>query len=78
MLVLTVNTDPPEHIIYDGVLSDIPIGRLESNESRSVDIVICFLAEGQFDVSSQLRIVGVAHEDSAAGIGQVRAIVREP
>jgi hypothetical protein len=69
--------EPSEHIIYEGVLSDLPIGRLESGESREVETPLCFLSYGRFEVLAEIRILGGLRIGSGAGIGQLIAIVQE-
>ncbi|KAJ7285808.1 TRAPP II complex [Mycena rebaudengoi] len=74
-LVFTVDFDfqPSQHIIYEGLLRDVPVGRLESGESREVETGVCFLAYGRYDISAEAKVVG--HTESK-GIGRLTAIVR--
>lgn len=73
---MDLTLEPSEHVIYEGVLNDLPIGRLESGESREVENGVCFLAFGRFYISAHARIVGVPRADARAGSGRLTAIVR--
>lgn len=69
--------EPSEHIIYEGVLSAIPIGRLESGESNEVELAICFLSYGCFEISVEVRPLGAAHDDSRVGAAQLKVAIHE-
>jgi len=66
--------EPAEHIISEGILADMPIGQLGSGESGEVDIGLCFLSFGRFDIRVDVRIPGSGH-GSKAGTGWLSAIV---
>jgi hypothetical protein len=66
--------EPIEHIIYEGILSDVPVGRLERGESREVDITICFLSYGRFEIGAEVQGLGVS---GRAGVGQLTADVHQ-
>lgn len=70
--------EPTEHIVYEGIISELAAGRLNAGESREVDIGICFLAYGRFEISAEVRSFGHARSDIRAGIGRLVAIVRVP
>jgi hypothetical protein len=74
---MSLTIGPNEHVLYDGVLSDIPVGKLESGEEREVEFGVCFVSEGRFDVRAEAWVVdGAADEDSKVGGGEVRMFVR--
>ncbi|KAK7467129.1 hypothetical protein VKT23_004188 [Stygiomarasmius scandens] len=75
-LVYTVDIgiDPAEYVIYDGVLNDIPIGRLESNESRETEIALCFLSYGRFELVASARCIASSNMQGQ-GIGRLSALV---
>ncbi|KAJ3829021.1 TRAPP II complex [Lentinula raphanica] len=58
-LVFTLDMDiePREHVIHDGILCDIPVGRLEAKENREVDVAICFLCHGRFELVASARVL---------------------
>ncbi|KIY43410.1 hypothetical protein FISHEDRAFT_53353 [Fistulina hepatica ATCC 64428] len=55
---LDLALSPSEHLIYDGVLSDIMVGELRPDETREVDTALCFLANGGFEISASVRVKG--------------------
>lgn len=72
-LVFTVDVsiDPREHFIHDGVLRDIPVGRLEAQESREVELAVCFLCHGRFEVFASARVLD---SGTLSGSGSARLI----
>jgi hypothetical protein len=73
VLVLSLAATPLEHFHVEGSLSDIPLGRIEGLQSKTVEIPICFIAEGQFEFVAEVRILG---QQSRAGEGELKVIVR--
>ncbi|KAJ7343441.1 TRAPP II complex [Mycena albidolilacea] len=74
-LVFTVDFDcqSSPHVIFEGLLRDVPIGRLESGESREVETGLCFLAYGRFEILAEAKIVGATE---SKGTGRLTAMVR--
>lgn len=77
MLTINLKVDPADHIIYDGVLSNIPLGRIESGETGDVETAVCFLSQGRFEIFAEVHILGASRSERKAGRGQLKAIVRE-
>ncbi|RDB21392.1 hypothetical protein Hypma_011623 [Hypsizygus marmoreus] len=77
-LVFTMDLEmnPSEHVVHEGMLAELPVGRLESGESREVDISICFLAYGRFEISAEVRAFDSRQLDTRAGIGLLVAVVQ--
>ncbi|ESK96998.1 hypercellular protein [Moniliophthora roreri MCA 2997] len=73
---LDLQIEPTEHFIHDGALSDIPVGRLDKNESREVDTAICFLSQGRFEVRGIVRVVGDPHVQGK-GLAHLVCLVEE-
>ncbi|THU80824.1 hypothetical protein K435DRAFT_972612 [Dendrothele bispora CBS 962.96] len=75
-LIYTVDIgiDPVEHVIFDGVLNDIAIGRLESNESKEMEMALCFLSYGRFEIVASARCIGSSNMQGQ-GIGRLSAMV---
>lgn len=70
--------NPSEHMLYEGVLSDIPVGKLESGEERQVEIGICFISEGRFDLRAEARLIGCKVDEYAkAGERSLRVFVQD-
>jgi trafficking protein particle complex subunit 9 len=74
VLVLSLAATPLEHFHVEENLSDIPLGRLEGQQSKTVEIPICFVAEGQFEFVAEVHILG---QQSRAGEGELKVVVRE-
>ncbi|KAJ7155939.1 TRAPP II complex [Mycena crocata] len=74
-LVFTVDFDlqSSKHIIMEGLLRDVPIGRLESGESREIETGLCFLAYGRYEISAEAKVVGSVENK---GLGRLTAMVR--
>jgi hypothetical protein len=73
--VFTVDFDfqSSPHVIFEGLLRDVPIGRLETGESREVETGVCFLSYGRFEISAEAKVVGFAE---SKGTGRLTAMVR--
>lgn len=78
-LTMTLNlvSSPDEHILFEGVLTDIPLGRIETSQSQVVEIPVCFLSGGHFEIGAEARILGASEESGRAGVSRLRAMVRE-
>ncbi|KAH8117559.1 Trs120-domain-containing protein [Phellopilus nigrolimitatus] len=71
VLSLTLNGEPAEYFAYNGVLKNIPIGRLMSQESKEHQALVVFLAQGQFTISAQVRTVVVGQQAEVSGTGSL-------
>jgi hypothetical protein len=76
-LTLSLTVDPAQYVTCEGVLSDIPLGEFVSGEMRQIGIGVCFLANGRFEMTAKVQCHRPRDEDSSAGIGELRALVRE-
>ncbi|KIY72144.1 hypothetical protein CYLTODRAFT_434842 [Cylindrobasidium torrendii FP15055 ss-10] len=54
-LRVDLSVDPLEDVLYEGVLLDIPLGRLGPGDSREVSIPLCFLSWGRFTLGAAVR-----------------------
>ncbi|KAG7092479.1 hypothetical protein E1B28_008831 [Marasmius oreades] len=61
-LTVNIHVEPTEHMIHDGALSEIPVGTLGKNESQEIDVGICFLSHGRFDINAVAKVVGNPHQ----------------
>ncbi|KAF8636691.1 hypothetical protein AX17_003496 [Amanita inopinata Kibby_2008] len=68
---MDLKLEPSEHVLYQGILENIPVGRLEPNESREIDTGICFLTYGHFQVLAEVRSAG-AHGDGKTGVASLK------
>ncbi|KAG6909694.1 hypothetical protein DXG01_015895 [Tephrocybe rancida] len=77
VFTMDMDMEPSEHVVYEGILTELAVGRLESGESRDIDTAICFLANGRFEISAEVRSFDAPRSDTdRAGIGHLIAIVR--
>jgi hypothetical protein len=78
-LVFTFNLqmEPLEHIIFEGILTDIPLGRLESGACVELEVPVCFLCFGRFEIKTEVRTPGVSRSDHSAGTGGLVAVVED-
>jgi hypothetical protein len=76
--MMSLSLSPSEHVLYEGVLSDVPVGRLESGKAREIEMGICFVSEGRFELHAEVRVVGCdVDEDAKAGEGDLCVLVRD-
>ncbi|KAG1756741.1 TRAPP II complex [Suillus paluster] len=76
VMALDLIVDPAEQVLSEGGLSNVVIGKLESEESRDVEVPLYFLCTGRFEIGAEVRILG-APKDSRAGASRVCISVRE-
>ncbi|KAG6900876.1 hypothetical protein C0993_009994 [Termitomyces sp. T159_Od127] len=77
VFIMDMDLEPSDHVVFEGVLSELAVGRLESGETREIDTAICFLSKGRFEISAEVRSYEIPWSDtSRAGIGHLIAIVR--
>jgi len=66
-----------EHVLYDGVITNIPAGRLDGGEERHFEFGLCFVAEGRFDLHGEVYTVDDHDEEVLAGKDDLRIWVRD-
>ncbi|KAL1742926.1 TRAPP II complex [Schizophyllum fasciatum] len=71
---LDLGLPPTDDFIHDGVTNGIPIGELESGEGGEVDVGVCFLAHGRFEVTAQARVF--AGDDNRPSMKRLTALVK--
>ncbi|KAG6376171.1 TRAPP II complex [Boletus reticuloceps] len=76
-MMLDVSTSPEEHVLLQGSLTDIALGRVESGQSRIVEVPLCFLSVGYFEIAVEARQLGVAGEKRRTGVARLWARVKE-
>lgn len=60
-------------VIFEGHLREVPVGRLESGESREIETGLCFLAFGRYEISAEAKVGG---SSECKGAGRLAALVR--
>ncbi|KAK0197056.1 TRAPP II complex [Armillaria mellea] len=76
-LSLDLIMEPSEHVIYEGVLNDIPVGELKSGASFNITVPLCFLAYGRFTIWATADTFGGKTREKVQGLAQLTAIVAE-
>ncbi|PBK78204.1 hypothetical protein ARMSODRAFT_947080 [Armillaria solidipes] len=76
-LSLDLIMEPPEHVIYEGVLNDIPVGKLKSGASFDITIPLCFLAYGRFTIWATANTFRGKTRERVQGLAQLTAVVTE-
>ena len=65
---------PTEDFIHDGVTNGIPIGELAPGEDGEVDVGVCFLAHGRFEITAQAKVF--AGDDMRPSMKRLTALVK--
>ncbi|KAH7103873.1 TRAPP II complex [Auriculariales sp. MPI-PUGE-AT-0066] len=55
VLALSLALTPVDYVLVEGVLTDIPVGRVQSGETTTLDMGMCFVAAGSFDIAAEAR-----------------------
>jgi len=77
VLSFDLKLEPVEHVLVEGMLTEISLGRLERGQSIEVETVICFLCLGHFEVAAAVRCLDDVGRDSKAGVGRLKVVVAE-
>lgn len=67
--------DPFDHVLFEGGLLDIPVGHLLSGQSTAVDIAVCFVAVGRFEIGAEVRMLDGS--DERVGVGLMKVTVED-
>ncbi len=76
VLTLTLDLEPADHVIFQGELIDIPVGRLAKGESYDIETPITFIACGRFDFSAEVYTLAPNGESKQVGHGKMRIDVQ--
>jgi len=77
VFTLDLEASPSEYLIYEGVLTELAVGRLNSGETREISTSVCFLACGRFELSAQVRGFGNSETERRGARTHITAIVTE-
>lgn len=66
--------EPERHVIYQGVLQAIPLGEVQSGETEELEVALCFVSCGRFELRAQIEILN-APRGELAGSGHVVVLV---
>lgn len=76
-MMLDLSTSSEEHVLLQGSLSDIVLGRLESGQSQVVEVPLCFLSAGHFEIAVEAWRLSIVGEKQRTGVTRLWAIVKE-
>jgi trafficking protein particle complex subunit 9 len=78
-LILTANLffEPSKHTIFQGMLMDIPMGRIEGGQERELNTPICFVSCGKFELRAEIHIFDASQDEGVVGKGQLIVIVKD-
>ena len=78
-VVFTIDyeANPSENLVYEGVLTDLPVGELQSGETREIVTSLCFLACGRFEILVKARSLSTLEADGRVARTHIIAIVKE-
>lgn len=68
--------EPEKYVIYQGVLQGIPLGEVESGETKEMEMAICFVSCGRFELRGQVEILNAAPGE-LAGSGHITVLVED-
>lgn len=72
----SMSFEPEKHVIYQGVLQGIPLGEAHSGETKELEMAICFVSCGRFELRAQIEILG-APRGELAGSGHITVLVED-
>ncbi|KAF8559602.1 hypothetical protein OG21DRAFT_1402685 [Imleria badia] len=76
-MMLNLSTSPEDHVLLQGSLTDIALCRVESGQSQVVEVPLCFLSAGYFEIAVEARQLGIMGEKRRTGVARLRAIVKD-
>jgi hypothetical protein len=68
--------EPEKHVIYQGVLQGIPLGEVQNGETRELEMPICFVSCGRFELRAQVETLN-APRGELAGSGHITVLVED-
>ncbi|KAG2134424.1 TRAPP II complex [Suillus bovinus] len=75
-MTLELIFDPAEQVLSEGVLSNIAIGKVQDDETKAVEVPLCFLCTGRFEIGAEVRLMGTL-KDNRASASRICISVRE-
>lgn len=75
--MLNLSTSHEEYVLSQGSLTDIALGRVESGQSKTAEVPLCFLNDGDFEIAVEARQLGTMGENRRTGTARLWAIVKE-
>ena len=76
-LTLDLNVEPSEYILFDGSLTDVPLGRLAPGSHAKAELAVCFMACGRFILEGSVRLMGAPPDEARVGLGTLQVLVED-
>lgn len=73
--IVNLTLDPVDHILFEGVTDDIPIGRLGGGKSYEFETPLTFVSCGRFEIAGSIVVPGHSELRDRLGTGALRAVV---
>lgn len=73
--MLNLSASPEEHVLLQGTLTNIALGGVEGGQAQVVEVPLCFLSAGYFEIVVEARQLGIMEEKRRTGVARLRAIV---
>ncbi|GJJ12127.1 hypothetical protein Clacol_006368 [Clathrus columnatus] len=79
IMTMQVSISPGEYVLFDGIMSNIPVGKMKAGEERQLDFGVCFVSEGLFDIRAEITILleGGRSKDVRTEEGHLRVFIGE-
>ncbi|KZT09435.1 uncharacterized protein LAESUDRAFT_694916 [Laetiporus sulphureus 93-53] len=77
ILSVSLSMEPAQYVISQGVLVDIPLGRVAHGESHEIEIPVAFVSRGRFNLSAEVLALGQPASAGPVGRGQLTAVVED-
>jgi hypothetical protein len=72
--MLNLSTSPEEHVLLQGSPTGIMLGRVESGQSQVIEVPLCFLSVGYFEIAVEVRVIG---DKRRTGVARLWTAVKE-
>ncbi|KLO10669.1 Trs120-domain-containing protein [Schizopora paradoxa] len=74
-LRLSLEAEPSDYVLHEGVLNNVPFGNIDPGSSKTVIVPLVFLAEGHFNLMAQARVIGTEKQSERLHGGQCELTV---
>ncbi|KAI0079931.1 Trs120-domain-containing protein [Panus rudis PR-1116 ss-1] len=75
VLLLDFHLEPMRYTLYEGVPTDIPLGRLKPGSSKEIEIPVAFISSGRFEITAIVRTLDQPKDRGKVGQGQLHISV---
>lgn len=76
-MTLDLNVEPSEYTLFDGSLTEAPLGRLAPGARVESELAVCFMACGRFTLEGSVRVMGAPPDEARVGLGTLNVLVED-